>query len=233
MNFKILLLVIIAGVGVSSYGVLGNDMSLDIQKFDIIILPPMEGSMGGDTEFSGVQCSCRDPDNLDSGSFSPDFCDVTWIVDPAGPNGIKGDDDDVPGVPTSTSLGLSGNMLCTWEASSTVYGGLLDYDEGCSANYWLKSSDPTSIDYSWPMGYHPDYLYEDIFQIGFNVIDDDSKGKKTVSMLDEHKIGKFTEAYEMYVTNLEKLLENKRIDTKTAMSLKWLLNAIPVCGKMP
>ena len=227
MNFKILLLVIIAGIGVTSYGALSNQMTLDIQKFELVILPPMDGTtVDGATEFSGVQCSCRDPDDP-NGLFSPGFCNVLWITPPNdGPDMKHGTPDDFPGDPDPNSLGTNGNTLCTWEASSTIYGDLLDYDEGCSANYWLKSSDPTSIDYSWPIGYQPDYFYEDIFQIGLNVIDD-KKGKKTVSIDDENEIQKFTEAYEMYVTNLEKLLENKRIDTKTAMTLKWLLNAIP------
>ena len=220
MNFKILLLIIIAGIGVTSYGALSNQLNLDIQKFDLVVLPPMDGStIEGATEFSVVQCSCRDPDNP-NGAFSPGFCDVTWITPPNdGPDGMHGTADDFPGIPDPNSLGVNGNTLCTWEASSSVYGDLLDYDEGCSANYWLKSSDPTSLDYTWPFGYHPDYLYEDIFQVGFG---DDVKKN-----IDDDEIQQFSDAYDMYMMNLEKLLEDKKIKTKTALALKWLLDAIP------
>ncbi len=217
MNFKIILIVIIAGIGISSYGVLSNDMILDIQKFELVVLPPMDGTtIEGATEFLGVQCSCRDPDPPNE-EFSPQFCDVTWITDPAGPDGIKGTADDVPGVPTPNSLGTSGNMLCTWEASSSDYGGALDYDEGCSANYWLKSSDPISTDYSWPSGYSPDLMYEDIFQI--TLVKDDSKDTKIEKL--EEKIAK-------YKAKINELKAEGKIKSQTSRSLNWLLDAIPL-----
>jgi len=217
LNFKIILIAVIAGIGVTSYGVLTNDLALDIQKFDLVVLPPMDGTtIEGATEFSEVQCACRDPDNP-NGLFAPGFCDITWIVDPAGDDGIKGNDDDVPGVPTPNSLGTNGNMLCTWEAASTLYGGLLDYDEGCSANYWLKSSDPKSTDYSWPSGYSPDLMYEDIFQI--TLVKDDSK---------DTKIEKLKEIIAKYKAKINELKAEGKIKSQTGNSLNWLLDAIPL-----
>ena len=217
MNFKIILIVIIAGIGVSTYGVLSNDLVLDIQKFELVVLPPMDGTtIEGTTEFLGVQCSCLDP-NPPNVEFGPQFCDVTWITDPAGPDGIKGNEDDVPGVPTPNSLGTSGNMLCTWEASSTDYGGALDYDEGCSANYWLKSSDPKSTDYSWPSGYSPDLMYEDIFQI--TLVKDDSEVTK---------IEKLKEKIAKYKAKISELKAQGKIKSQTSNSLYWLLDAIPL-----
>ena len=217
MNFKIILIVIIAGIGVSTYGVLSNDMILDIQKFELVVLPPMDGTtIEGTTEFLGVQCSCLDP-NPPNVEFGPQFCDVTWITDPNGPDGIKGTDDDVLGIPTPNSLGRNGNMLCTWEAASTVYGGLLDYDEGCSANYWLKSGDPKSTDYSWPSGYSPDLMYEDIFQI--SLVKDDSK---------DTKIEKLKEKIAKYEAKIKELQEQGKINRQTSNSLHWLLDGIPL-----
>lgn len=218
MNFKILILVIVAGIGISSYGVLSNSLTLDIQKFDLVVLPPMDGStIEGATEFSGVQCSCRDPDDP-NGAFDPGFCDVSWMVNPNGLDGIRGTDDDVPGVPDPDSLGTNGNMLCTWEASSSVYGDLLDYDEGCPANYWLKSGDPASTDYSWPLGYQPEYLYEDVFNIAL-VKDDDQKEKKIDHL--KEKIAKFK-------AKIKELKDQGKIKSQTDRSLNWLLDAIPL-----
>ena len=215
MNFKILLIVLVAAAGVSSYGVLSNQMELDIQRFDLLVLPPMDGvPIEGATEFSEVQCACRDP-NDPNGAFDPGFCNVNWIVDPRGPDGIKGTEDDVPGVPDPNSLGPSGNMLCTWEASSTAYGDLLDYDEGCSANYWLKTSDPSSPDYSWPAEFQPDYSYEDIF------------GIKLVGS-DDNKIEQLKNKIETYKEKINNLVDEGKIKKQTGTSLIWLLDAIPL-----
>lgn len=210
---------IVAGAGISSYGVLSNQMTLDIQQFDLLVLPPMDGvPIEGATEFSEVHCACRDPDNP-QGAFDPGFCDITWIVNPSGPDGIKGTEDDVPGVPDPNSLGPSGNMLCTWEASATAYGELLAFDEGCSGNYWLKTSDPSSTDYSWPAGFQPDYSYEDIF--GIKLVNSDS---------DNHKIEMLKEKIEKYKAKINDLVDQGKIKKQTGTSLLWLLDAIPMLG---
>ena len=93
MNFKLLLILIVAAGGLS-YGFLGNDIALDIQKFDVIIMPPGDGSMAGATQFNTVTCACgTDPTHYET-------------------YGVCDQSESSPGVPTSTSLGLSGNMLC-------------------------------------------------------------------------------------------------------------------------
>ena len=215
MNFKILLLLAIAGASLLSYGVLSNDVELEIQKFELLVMPPMDGeSIEGATEFSTMHCSCSNPNNPND--FSPDFCDVSYSVSPDGPDGIPGTEDDVAGVPSPTSLGPMGNKLCTWEVSSQVYGALLEYDQGCSANFWLKSSDITSEDYFWPVQYQPDYLYSDIFNIG--MIKDTSN---------DDKIQKLQEKIEGYKTKINNLVDEGKIKKQTAMSLLWLLDAIP------
>jgi len=111
MNYKLLILVMIVAVGVSSYGVLVNQIDLNIQKFELISMPTMSGNPeAGTTVFSSVKCSCSPSPNA---PFSPNKCNVSYVVSPNGPDGIPGNADDVPGVPTPNSLGVSGNKLCT------------------------------------------------------------------------------------------------------------------------
>ncbi len=215
MNFKLIFLIIAAGVSITGYGVLANEVDLEIQKFELILLPPMDGiPIQGTSEFSVAQCACLGP----NGVFDPGFCDVSYTTPPNdGPDGLPGTNDDFPGVPDPNSLGATGNKLCTWEASDADYGGLLDYDEGCSANYWKKSSDLASPDYSWPFGYNPDYLYEDIFNIG--IVDENKNDQKII---------KLQEKIEMYKIKINELLEQGKIKTKTAKSLSWFLEAVPL-----
>lgn len=216
MNLKILLIVVLAGLGIASYGALSNQVELEVQKFDLLVMPPMDGiPIEGATELSSMHCSCNNPNN--PGQYSPDFCDVSYTVDPNGPDGIPNTEDDVPGVASPTSLGVMGNKLCTWEVSGIEYGALLEQDQGCSANYWLKSSDPTSDDYSWPVEYQPDYLYSDIFNIG--LIKDTSNVDKIQNLKDK---------IENYKTKINDLVEEDKITKQTATSLLWLLDAIPI-----
>jgi len=93
LNFK-LLLIVIAGAGALSYGFLGNDISLDIQEFDLVIMPPEDGtSLAGATQFDSVQCACR---NGPTGTF-----------------GVCNTSENPPGLPDPNSLGPNGNKLCT------------------------------------------------------------------------------------------------------------------------
>lgn len=210
------MIVVLAGIGVASYGALSNEVELDVQKFELLVMPPMDGvPIEGATELSSMHCSCSNPNNPDE--FSPDYCDVSYTVDPNGPDGIPDTEDDVPGVPSPTSLGVMGNKLCTWEVSAIQYGALLEQDQGCSANFWLKSSDPTSEDYSWPVQYQPDYLYSDIFNIG--LIKDTSNGDKIQQLKDK---------IEHYKTKIHELVDDGKITQQTGMSLLWLLDAIPI-----
>ena len=84
MNLK-LLLIIIGGIGALSYGVLSNDISLDVQRFDLVVLPPKNGiPIGGASEFSSIQCTCGDSTTAcDLSSIGPvgtDLC--TWPFPP-------------------------------------------------------------------------------------------------------------------------------------------------------
>lgn len=81
-------MILIVGFGALSSGYLANDIALDIQKFDVIIMPPEDGSLSEATQFSTVTCACR--------------------TDPAV---IFGSCNTTPGDPNS--LGPNGNMLCT------------------------------------------------------------------------------------------------------------------------
>ena len=93
MNFKLLLIVIV-GIGALSSGFLANEIVLDIQKFDLIIMPPDDPTiLVGATQFASVQCVCRTSPN---GQFG--VCDTS---------------ENLPGIPSPTSLGPNGNKLCT------------------------------------------------------------------------------------------------------------------------
>ena len=77
MNLKFLL-IIIAGLGVTSFGVLSNDLALDVQKFDLVVLPPKDGiPIDGAAVFSSIQCTCVNPNDPDD--FDPSFCDTNSI----------------------------------------------------------------------------------------------------------------------------------------------------------
>ena len=91
MNVK-LLLILIVGIGALSYGFLANEIALDIQNFDVIIMTPEDGSLSDATQFSSVECACG--------------------TNPSGPFGVCDQSESSPGIPSSTSLGLSGNKLC-------------------------------------------------------------------------------------------------------------------------
>ena len=85
MNFKILLLILIVGFGVTGYGVLSNDVALDVQKFELVVLPPQNGiPIDGASEFSSIQCTCGDDTTLcDLNSIGPvgtDLC--SWSFQP-------------------------------------------------------------------------------------------------------------------------------------------------------
>jgi hypothetical protein len=83
MNFKLLLLIAIVGISAISYGLLANELTLDIQRFEQVVLPPLdENPIPGTTEFSSIQCSCRDP-NDPNGQFDPSFCDQNTIGETA------------------------------------------------------------------------------------------------------------------------------------------------------
>ena len=84
MNLK-LLLIIIAGLGVTSFGVLSNDVALDVQKFELVVLPPKNDvPIDGASVFSSIQCTCGDDTTLcDLNSIGPvgtDLC--TWPFPP-------------------------------------------------------------------------------------------------------------------------------------------------------
>ena len=87
MNLKFLL-IIIAGIGATSYGVLSNDLALDVQKFELVVLPPKNGiPIDGAAVFSSIQCTCGDsstPCDLNSiGPVGTDLC--TWQFPPPPP----------------------------------------------------------------------------------------------------------------------------------------------------
>ena len=156
MNTKILILILLGGAGISTIGILSNDVNVDVQSF--VVFDSVETFTGG------FECACEDPNN--SGVFSMDFCNVMYLDPP----------DNL--IPDPESLGSIGNHLCTWETSGAEYGGLLNPDdEGCSAKFWLKYSDLTSADYLWPSGYHPDYTYSDIFMVDPAGVTYDQKAK--------------------------------------------------------
>lgn len=91
MNFKLLLIVIV-GISALSSGFLANEIALDIQKFDVVIISPGDGSLTGATQFNSVECACG--------------------TNPLGPFVTCDQTESSPGIPSSTSLGLSGNKLC-------------------------------------------------------------------------------------------------------------------------
>ena len=91
MNLK-LLLILIVGIGALSSGFLANEIALEIQKVDVIIIPPGDGSLTDATQFSSVECACGTNSN--------------------GPFGVCDQSESPPGVPSSTSLGPNGNKLC-------------------------------------------------------------------------------------------------------------------------
>lgn len=212
MNIK-LLLILFAAIGGLSYGILSNDILLSVQKFDFLALPAMDEDPLADHDALGsFKCSCFGTDE-ETGEerFDPGFCNVEYEVEPT---------ENDPGIAAEGSLGLSGNKLCLWEAHTEDYGELLsETEEGCSSKFWLEHSDPNSADYRWPPGYHPDYEYASIFHQVFEI------------EKDQNEIEKFNVEYELFKDNLNELLDNKKIDTKTALTIKWLLKIIPSTEK--
>ena len=90
MKFLLLLILIVGASGLS-YGMLSNDINMNIQKWDILSLPPIEGDpLGGPGEYTTFSCSC------DGG-----ICNVDYLDSPTN------------SIPDPASLGLSGNKLCT------------------------------------------------------------------------------------------------------------------------
>ena len=55
-------------------------------------MTPEDGSLSDATQFSSVECACG--------------------TNPSGPFGVCDQSESSPGIPSSTSLGLSGNKLC-------------------------------------------------------------------------------------------------------------------------
>jgi hypothetical protein len=89
MNFKLIILIVIVGLAATSYGVLANQIALDIQKVGLVVLPPLNDiPIPGTTEFSSIQCTCRDPNNLND-PLDPSFCD-------------------------EDTIGATADALCTW-----------------------------------------------------------------------------------------------------------------------
>jgi len=212
MNTKILILILLGGAGISTIGILSNDIDVKVQSFEVF------DSVSTFTE--GFECACEDPNG--SGTFSMDFCDVTYLV-PPDPN-----DPNDPGVPNPNSLGVVGNQLCTWEASEGEYGGGLNQeDEGCSARFWEQTSDPSIINqYAWPPGYNPDDKYTDIFFIDFYL--DPAGGIYAVGKKNFDSEGNEILEFKKGLDKIKELIKNSMQDGKikrsTAYSLLWLLD---------
>ena len=87
----LLFLILIVGASGLSYGLLSNDISMNIQKWDVLSLPPTAGDpLGGPGEYTTFSCKC------DGGA-----CIITYTDPPTN------------SIPSPNSLGAIGNKLCT------------------------------------------------------------------------------------------------------------------------
>ena len=88
---KILLLILVVGASGLSYGMLANDIDMNIQKWDVLSLPPtpnMSPPVPG--QLTTFSCKC------DGG-----VCNVNYLDPPTN------------SIPDPASLGPIGNQLCT------------------------------------------------------------------------------------------------------------------------
>jgi len=92
MKMKLLLLILIVGATSGlSYGLLSNDITMNIQKWELLSLPLAIGDpLGGPGEYTTFHCTCN------GGA-----CNVLYTDSPTNT------------IPDSQSLGASGNKLCS------------------------------------------------------------------------------------------------------------------------
>jgi len=66
--------------------------------------------------------------------------------------------------PSGPNYNPHAKMICEWESHLTGFD-LQEgyYGEGCSANFWSTNSGIDSNQSLWPLGYEPDYKYNEIF----------------------------------------------------------------------
>jgi len=152
-------------LGVSGFGILANDIAVTPQEY---------GTRDSITEFDTFSCECRNPtpgpgDPL----FGMEFCDF----DPGSP-GYIGTIADMtcntetlaaanaalmqsrePSTSGSGSRGISGNFYSNYGSALTenYWDG-----EGCDVEFW-KANQFSINDYTWPVGYDPQSLYDEVF----------------------------------------------------------------------
>lgn len=151
-------MLIAVGVAISSFGILANDIMLNVQQL---------GAFAGITEFNNFDCLCeQDPSDVLPGeepTFSMDNCDLDEFL-PSPPN--------PPMTPNPGFIGSLGAMVCSWETHVSEYGAALTdkywEGEGCDAQFWEAnqfSADP----FAWPSGSDPNSLYNDIFSTNLTI----------------------------------------------------------------
>jgi hypothetical protein len=144
---KIVFILLIAGIlGVAGYGILANNIMLEVQNL---------GYFGSITEIAGdpndpndgsIICVCQDPDNPQD--FSVDNCQFG------------------PGDPHEQA-----DMLCHWETNPEEYPGdpSGSFGEGCQVLFWKQHNTSGPLSDEWPQGFDPDYLYNVIFQTNISI----------------------------------------------------------------
>ncbi|MGQ0791664.1 MAG: hypothetical protein ACT4NJ_05500, partial [Nitrosopumilaceae archaeon] len=101
------------------------------------------GIFGSLSELVGSKCSCNDG----AGNFSPENCEQF--------GGVYDDP----------------NQVCVTLQPIESYGDLPLEVQGCSASFWMDTSDEVKYLSVWPAGYSPDYYYNTMFQTSIQLSD--------------------------------------------------------------
>lgn len=155
MKSSILFILVAIGLGISGFGLLANEVGLNLQEF---------GAIPTISEFNSFNCECEnvnfeqanfDPNDPDTFPFGMQFCDLDKFLDP--PTNL---------VPNPGYIGDVAAMTCSWETHQSQYGTAL-YDnywigEACDAEFW-ESNMYSLDDYAWPDEYAPAKFYNDVF----------------------------------------------------------------------
>jgi len=154
---KTLLIVLIVGavIGLSGFGVLANDVVLDVQKLGVF--PSIDTFVVG-----GFGC----------------------VSAGGGPIMYFNDTDIEEGTIQDTShpfYNPHAKMICEWESHLLGYNPPpppVYYGEGCSADFWSTHKD------KWPQGYEPDNKYNEFFQTTYYLSAPWNEGSSSVTTVE-------------------------------------------------